>query len=349
MTMRPMYVFGVLLASTAAPAATLSEMASGVEVNGWVSASYLHSFIDEDLTSTRTLAIEPDSLQLDQAVLNLSSKGENGFSGFVSILLGEDAARLVNASYGEGDGDKFGVAEAYLSYASGPWSLRAGRYASLAGYEVWGDALNPTLTRSLQFTAAEPFFLTGVRASYAASDSTTLYLGVVNSAFGGYANDTNEQKTVEAGASFALSDSFSLGIYDYYGVENDLGDVNYLDVVASYAATRKLTLALNGDLYQDDFVDILGIAGYATYQFSDRWSATVRLESLDRDFDDGTQYTINAATVDVAFKPVREFRVLMEARVDDADEDIFLDDRHTGSMTGTQPTIGIKAIYSLGM
>jgi putative OmpL-like beta-barrel porin-2 len=125
--------------------------------------------------------------------------------------------------------------------------------------------------------------------------------------------------------------------------------VNYLDAVASFTASDNLTLALNVDWYSDDFGDIYGVAGYGTYKLSDRWAATLRVESLERDFDGGPKYTINAATVDLAFTPVPQFRLLMEARVDDADEDIFLDDSQTGELTSTQPTIGIKAIYSFGV
>ncbi len=349
MTMRSLFAVSALVASAAAPAATLSELASSVEASGWISASYVHSFIDEDLANTRATDIESDSFQFNQAVLNLGTTPEDGFGGFVSIMLGEDADRLVNTSYGEGLGDKFAVPEAYISYASGSWTLKAGRYGTLAGYEVVSDAANPLLSRSLQFPAAEPYYHTGFRAAYAATDSTTLYLGLANSAFGGFADDTNEQKTVEAGVAFALSESFALGIYDYYGVENDLGDVNYLDVVASFTASDALTLALNFDQYSDDFGDITGIAGYGTYKFSDRWTATVRVESLKRDFDDGPNYTVNAATLALGFTPVPEFRLLMEARVDDADEDIYVDDAQRGTFTSTQPTIGVKAIYSFGL
>lgn len=176
-----------------------------------------------------------------------------------------------------------------------------------------------------------------------------MYLGLANSAYGGFADDTNEQKTIEAGVAFTLSDAFSLGIYDYYGVENDLGDVNYLDIVASFTASDELSLGLNVDWYSDDFGDIRGVAGYATYKFNDRWATTARIESLERDFDASPGYTINAATIDLAFTPAPQFRLLMEARVDDADEDVFLDDRRTGSMTSTQPTIGVKAIYAFGL
>jgi hypothetical protein len=347
--MRLLFASGAIVASTGVTAATLSELASNVEASGWISGSYVHSFIDEDLANTRATDIESDSFQLNQAVLNLGTTAEQGFGGFVSIMLGEDADRLVNTSYGEGTGDKFGIPEAYISYVSGPWTLKAGRYATLAGYEVVSDAANPLLSRSLQFPAAEPYYHTGVRAAFAASDSTTLYLGLANSAYGGFADDTNEQKTVEAGVAFALSDSFSLGFYDYYGVENDLGDVNYFDAVASFTASDTLSLGLNVDWYSDDFGDIYGIAGYGTYKFNDRWAATLRIESLERDFDAGPQFTINAATIDLAFTPAPEFRLLMEARIDDADEDVFLDDSQTGELTSTQPTIGIKGIYSFGL
>jgi len=348
MTTRSIFAVGALAASAMVPAATLSELAANVEASGWISTSYVHSFIDEDLANTRATDIESDSFQLNQAVLNLGTTTQEGFGGYASIMLGEDADRLVNTSYGEGAGDKLGIPEAYISYASGAWTLKAGRYSTLAGYEVVSDSANPLLSRSLQFPAAEPYYHTGIRAAYAASESTTLYLGLANSAYGGFADDTNEQKTVEAGISFAVSDSISLGLYDYYGVEDELGDVNYLDAVASFAASDTLTFALNVDWYSDDFGDIYGIAGYGTYRFSDRWAATLRVESLERDFDAGPQYTVNAATIDFAYTPVPQFRLLMEARVDDADEDIFVDDLQAGTFTSTQPTIGIKAIYSFG-
>lgn len=346
--MRSLTAVSAILASSATPAATLADLASKVEASGWISASYVHSFIDEDLANTRATDIESDSFQLNQAVINLGTPIDQGFGAFVSVMLGEDADRLVNTSYGEGSGDKFSLPEAYITYASGSWLFRAGRYGTLAGYEVVSDAANPLLSRSLQFPAAEPYYHTGVRASYAASDALTVHLGVNNSAFGGFADDTNEQKTVEAGLVFTFSEAISLGVFDYYGVENDIGDVNYLDVVLQIKASDALSFALNLDRYSDDFVDITGLAGYATYQFSNLWSATVRLETLERDFDAGADYTINAATLALSFTPVDDFRLLLEGRTDDADERIFLKDASTGELTRTQPTIGIKAIYSFG-
>lgn len=349
MRMRALVALGALTAGTTASAATLSELASAVDVSGWISSSYVHSFIDEDLANTRATDIVSDSFQLNQAVLNISSETESGFGGFLSIMAGEDADRLVNGSYGEGEGDKIAIAEAYFTYKSGAWGFQAGRYGTLAGYEVVSDAANPLLSRSLQFPAAEPYYHTGVRFSYAASDSTTFYFGLANSAYGGFADDTNEQKTIELGASFSVSESFSLGFYDYVGTENEIGRVNYFDAVASYTATDALSLGANFDWYKDDFGDIYGIAGYLTYALNDRWTTTLRLEQLKLDFDGGPENTIRAATVDLTFTPADNFRVLFEARIDDADEDIFLKNASTGSMTGRQPTIGIKGVYSFGL
>ena len=88
MRTRSVFALSAIAASATAPAATLSELASNVEASGWISASYVHSFIDEDLANTRATDIESDSFQLNQAVLKLGTKAEEGFGGFVSIMLG---------------------------------------------------------------------------------------------------------------------------------------------------------------------------------------------------------------------------------------------------------------------
>ncbi len=335
-----------VLASPAASAATLAELASKVEASGWISGSYFYNLNGEDTVGHPT-DIESNSFTLNQAVLNLIAAPEEGFGGGVQILAGNDAATIVNPSYGDGD-DKFSLPEAYLTYTTGKLTVKAGRYGTLAGYEVLSDAANPLLSRSLQFMAAEPYFHTGIRAAYAATDSTTLYLGVNNSAYAGYSVDPDDQKTVEAGFATAFGESVTFAVYDYYGQDGGL-DTNYLDVVLGLTASDALSFGLNVDLFtQDEYGDVLGIAGYATLAMSETWSATLRLESTEKDFDPGvdTDVTTNAATIALSYKPSSDFRMIFEARVDDADEDIYIKD---GKPEGTQPTVGVKAIYSFGL
>lgn len=334
---------------TSASAATLAELASNVEASGWVSGSYIYNFNGVDNVG-RATDIESNSFTLNQAVLNLVTPAGDGFGAGVQLLAGNDAKTIVNPSYGENAGDSFSLPEAYVTYTSGALSVKAGRYGTLAGYEVLSDAANPLLSRSLQFPAAEPYFHTGVRVAYAASDAATLYLGVNNSAYAGYAEDPDDQKTIEAGVSLAASDSVSLAVYDYYGVDNEL-DHNYLDVVGSFTISESFSLGLNVDWFSEkDVVDVIGVAGYATMALAPQWSATLRLESLNYDFDDELteDVTVNAATIALGYTPVDNFRLLFEARVDDADADLYA--RSGGkSNTDTQPTVGVKAIYSFGL
>lgn len=342
------------LGCSSASAATLAELASKVDASGWISGSYIYGLNGEDLADGfngpggRATDIESNSFTLNQAVLNLVSAPEEGFGGGVMLMAGEDAFTLVNRSYGENDGDRFALPEAYLTYTTGALTLKAGRYGTLAGYEVLSDAANPLLSRSLQFPAAEPYFHTGIRAAYAASDATTLYLGVNNSALTGAAIDADDQKTIEAGISTALGESATFAVYDYYGMDGGL-KTNFLDVVGGFTLTESFSLGLNVDYFTvEDVVDILGIAGYATLKLSDLVTATLRLESLDADYEPGvaTDNTINAATLALGFTPTSDFRLLVEGRIDDSDEDIYLKD---GELKATQPSIGVKAIYSFGL
>lgn len=332
------------LGGTTAHAATLAELASKVDASGWISGSYLYNFNGED-NAGRATDINSNSFTLNQAVLNLVTAPEEGFGGGVQLLAGNDAATIVNPSYGDGD-DKFSLPEAFITYTSGAFGVKAGRFGTLAGYEVLSDAANPLLSRSLQFPAAEPYFHTGIRLSYAASDAATLYLGVNNSAVGGYSNDPDDQKTIEVGGAFTLSESATLAAYDYYGVDGDF-QTNYLDVVGSLAVSEALSLGLNFDWFSvEDTLDVYGIAGYATLKLAPMWAATLRIENLDYKPDGGDKFSIQAATLALGYTPTSEFRLLLEGRIDSADEDIYVKNNDT---TDTQPTVGVKAIYSFGL
>lgn len=343
------------MGSTSASAATLAELAAGVSANGWISGSYIYNFNDGPIASQQGAFhandIVTESFQLNQAVLNLATTATEGFGGAVTVLGGEDAVNIVNPSYGEGGaGDKISLTQAYASYASGNLTLIGGRYYSLAGYEVLGDPLNSTLSRSLLYPNAQPYFHTGLRAAYKAGDSATLFLGVNNSAALGAATDGNKKKSLEIGGLFALSESFSVGIYDYFGDEAAAGPdptFNYLDLVMTFAASDTLSFALNADyLTIEDTLDTYGVAGYVTVGLTDKLSATLRLETLKTDYDVGTDLTVNEATLALTYAPAANFKLLLEGRIDDADEDIYVDG---SDLTGTQPTIGAKGIFTFGL
>lgn len=370
--------FGAQTAGAAGP--TLSEVLgnSGITANGWVSGSYVYGFNDDqDALAGRTFDGDTDSFLLNQAVVNISSLPTSGFGGLVTLLAGEDAVGI-NGSYGENGGDKFAVNQAYFQYAGGALTIIGGRFNTLAGAEVIADPLNANLSRSILFTAVEPFVHTGVRAAYKVSDQFTAYLGLNNSGLGGAASDGDQRKTVEAGGYFAPTSAIGLGLYDYYGVEADGFKNNYLDFVGTFQAMEALQLVLNLDMQNQKFdggnkPKRTGGALYVNYKLSDliRFSVRGEIVEFDADLDipgvDDTD-TVKEITFTVGYSPAKNFDVLFEARLDKDQEDVFIDGikpdeggegqaksttvcdgTDCTKFTDTQSDVAVKAIYKFGL
>ncbi len=250
--------------------------------SGWISASYVHSFIDEDLANTRATDIESDSFQLNQAVLNLGTKAERRLrwlrqlSCWVKTRIAWSTRPMAKA--------RRQVRRAgslyFLRFRRLDPQGRSLRHARrLRSRE---RRCEPAAFSLAAVPAAEPYYHTGISRGVTRRPTRRRCISVSRTARSAVSPTTPTSKRRLKPASRSRCRNRSpLGIYDYYGVENDLGDVNYLDVVASFTATDALTLALNFDQYSDDFGDITGIAGYGTYKFSDQWTATVRVESLE--------------------------------------------------------------------
>src|SRR6185295_4814020 len=124
-------------------------------------------------------------------------------------------------------------------------------------------------SRSLLFTLSEPLTHTGIRATYAATDTVSLIAGVNN---GWNATSTSYgSKTGEIGAAFTPSKMFSLTAQAYYGKDQFFDAAKTLvDVVGTYNATDALSFVVNYDWDKQetrggpDF-KWHGIAGYVNY------------------------------------------------------------------------------------
>lgn len=335
---------------------TVSEVLanSGVTANGWISGSYVYGTNDVGGGSESLLGhafdAQTDSFQLNQAVVNLSALPKEGFGGLVTLLAGEDA-QIINGAYGDGD-NKFVVNQAFIQYASGALTVIGGRFNTLSGAEVIADPLNANLSRSLLFVNAEPLVHTGVRASYKVNDMFTGFLGVNNST-GGAADDGDRRKTLEAGGFITVSPTVSVGVYDYYGDESKTNTTNLLDAVVTWQVTSALQLVLNADYdtFDNDGApdpEITGVAGYINYKISDLYRVSVRAETIEFDDDvNGTKnQRVNAYTLTGGYSPAKNFDLLVEGRIDDANEDIFVDG---GDPDDQQPELAIKGIYKFGL
>ena len=329
-------------AAPAAPAVpALSDLLTGwgLTTSGEFAASYYHSngypggyhAFDED----------HDTLQLDEAGLQLGYQPKQGIGGFVDIIAGTDA-QILNAAEGN-SASYVGLRQGYLQYATGPLTVIAGKYVTLAGAEVINPALNTNFSRSFLFQLLEPLTHTGLRATYAVSDTVSVIVGVNN---GWNYTDvaTSGSKTGEFGATWAPSKMFSFALTGYLGKDDSNvnaavnlpgQELSLIDFVATYNVTSALTVILNIDAKQSsgngatgtdanthDTTHQDGFAAYVNYGFNDNLRASVRFEYVANHGPDDTVHPahIVEGTATIGYSPVKNFEIRGELRYDKAQQ-----------------------------
>lgn len=336
---------------------------SGIAVTGYTSASYSTNLNDGKTLFYRAYDGKTDTITIDQASLTIAYAPESGFGATVNILAGEDST-IINANYGDGD-SIFSLPTAFVSYANSGLTVIAGRFGSLAGYEVTADNAAPFISRSFLFQNTQPFFHTGLRASYKFNDVFTAQLGAVNSAPQASTVDANKQKTFEANLTITPVKSLLVSLTNYLGVDDFGFDDNNLvvpfpvasptdgsfttrtnisDVVVQWTATDKLTLALNGDIA--DFKNIYttrGVALYGLFQATDLVGFRARVELAEQAFKEGNGAGLSGTdsfkiyTGEVVLSPSKNFDLLAEVRYDTSNHDVFPNGFSSDGENGASP------------
>jgi hypothetical protein len=370
-------------AAPAAPAApTLSSIldASGITTTGYLDFGYtsLNSTGQFVNGSTSRVFDAPStnagnnfsSFNLNQAAITVSKLPKEGFGGVINLTAGQDAKTI--ASYGANPGTStLDVTQAYGSYTGGALTVIAGKFATLAGAEVIAGPSNTNYSRSILFGYAIPFTHTGVRATYAATDTISLIAGVNNG--WDQVSDMNSDKTIELGFTATPNKMFSLA-GSYYGgkelaaggttplVPASNGNRDLFDLVATLNATDQLTFILNYDngsqdnasLYDADGASTAkwdGLAAYANYQFNDKWHISLRSEYMN----DKDGYRLAPATgattgqreaettLTLAYLPAPSYEIRGEIRGDNSNQNVFL--KSDGSASSNQTSFGLEALY----
>jgi hypothetical protein len=321
-------------AADAAPAAPVGNKLSqildavGLSITGYVSSSFYHSTGDSTL---HQFDIEHDTFQLDQASVTIAYQPKEGFGALVDLTAGEDA-RVLNAAE-NGTNSTFNATQAYLQYATGPLTVIAGKFVTLAGAEVIDPTKNANFSRSLLFFS-EPLTHTGVRATYAASDTLSLIVGVNN---GWNSTSTSfGSKTAELGVAFTPNKIFSLTAQAYVGKDPSANaERTLVDVVATYNVTSALTVMANVNWGQQDEQPSTGLpnqkwdtfAGYLNYAFNDQWRVSLRGEILDDKEGfvtaTGVAQKVKEITTTFGYAPVKAFELRAELRYDWSDQNTF--------------------------
>ncbi|HEY2590531.1 MAG TPA: outer membrane beta-barrel protein [Steroidobacteraceae bacterium] len=344
-------------AAKPAPASWADTLTAwGITANGYIAASYYAS--NGYPLNVHQFDVDHNTFQLDQAGFQIAYQPKQGFGGLVDLMAGEDA-RIVHFAE-DGHDNTLDVRQAFIQYATGPLTLIGGKYVTLAGAEVINPTGNTNFSRSLLFTLMEPLTHTGIRATYALSDTFNVIGGLNN---GWNTTSTSYgSKTGEVGIAWTPNKTFSLAAQSYIGKFGGTVPVldgvrTLVDVVGTYNATSALTFIINVDWDRQDqaagdgtaAATWYGIAGYANYAFNSQWRTSFRMEYLDD--KDGAVTTAMAGslpfgdfytgstsgqhfwegTLTFGYAPTANFELRLEGRYDTSQTDIFLRERALGA------------------
>jgi hypothetical protein len=336
-------------AGPAAPTLDKVFEASGITTSGYmdVGYSYANRNIDGSGTvtpgvNTRVFDAQNNSFALHQLGLTMAKQPKEGFGGLVNLTVGHDAEIIHsfpevagNATTATGS-SMFDVTQAYLQYAAGSLTVIGGKFTTLHGTEVIASTGNTNISRSMLFGAV-PFTHTGLRATWAASDTISVIAGVNNG--WDQLTDANRQKTAELGVTLTPIKPLSITISGYSGTEPGVatsagsGNRTTANLVASWAFTDAFSIGIeyltfsqkNGNA-DGSTAKYDGFAGYVTYMITPKFRVVFRGESFDdkNGFHFGTaalatpgvKYT--EGTLTLAYLPADSFEVRAEAREDKA-------------------------------
>jgi hypothetical protein len=341
-------------AAPTAPSFSDVLTASGITESGYVTASYFHS---NGYGTYHQFDNKHDSFQLDQAALTVGFQPKEGFGALVNIAAGEDM-KILNAAEGSNP-NSFDIVQGYVQYATGPLTVIAGKYVTLAGAEVIAPTGNSNFSRSLLFFA-EPLTHTGMRLTYAASDTLNVVAGVNNG--WNYASLTaSGSKTAEIGVAWTPSKTFSLAAQAYVGKDPNFDAQRTLvDAVVTYGVTDALTLVLSYDWGKqeqhaagDPDFNWNGVALYVNYAVNEQWRVSLRLEYVDdkNGFVSGflgTPQKLKEGTLTFGYAPAKSFELRMEARYDKSDKATFLRSMSAeaiSSFADSQTGFALQGVY----
>jgi hypothetical protein len=378
--MKKLLLATAVSAAFAAPATVLAQQArvptlsqvldaSGLSVNGYIDAGYnwANRNIEAGFANAvpggatpRVFDNQNNSFSLHQFGLTVAKQPKEGFGGLVNLTVGKDA-EVIHSFPEAGNSSTFDMTQAYLSYSQGALTLIGGKFTTLAGTEVIASTGNTTISRSILFGAV-PFTHTGLRASWAPSDTVTIYGGLNNG--WDQLQDANRNKTLELGASLTPVKPLTITLSGYFGDEPTLGGGNaerdLIDLVANWIASNSLSFGAEIlSVRQDDFAPgqgtgkYTGLALYGTAMLNQQWRVTARGEYFDdkNGFHFATTNGAGApqgvkyyeATLCLSYLPTSAVELRTEVRADKANQSVYIDSDLSTSKT--LMTFGLQGLY----
>jgi len=206
---------------------------------------------------------------------------------------------------------EFAAPQAYLEFAVGDLSIKAGHFYTPIGYEVVTSPNNFFLSRQLTFYNSEPFTHSGVMGTFKNSETFSSTLGYVAGWDTGFTS-FNDGKSLLSGFTWNVTDNivvYNYGAMGNFGWRAD-GWINSTIIALTW--TERLTTVhqfdmMDTNLFNANFNalpaagtnngiagDSIGWINYSFYKITDKVSFGTRMEWYKAD---GTSYYTNTAGI----------------------------------------------------
>lgn len=243
-------------------------------------------------------------------------------------------------------------------------SVGFGRLYTTMGYESFLRSENPTYGNSIASQTIVPLNGEGLRIKYVAGDWLTATVTSYNqTAFHSSQSTTTPTKTTEASATGTLGD-FTWFVSYYFGQDPAVApstsavDKSASSIWASYKFTPNLIAALTYDSkrFQPDgshshWADATGIVlsyGLGINNLAVRYEmvrGANELADIATGKTYGTADKVNSLTLTDKIAMNENFKLFLEYKIDQADENVFLDQDGIGKKDVSVATIGAVAHF----
>lgn len=311
---------------------------SPISFGGWTQIGYHSENIRLSAANGDGLAFNdnPDRLNLHQQWLWVEKKAQPSAAGFDwgfrgDLIYGTDAGdtQAFGNPPGEWDfangwdrGGSYGWAmpQLYGEIAWDYWTVIAGHFFTIAGYETVTAPDNFFYSHSLTMFNSEPFTHTGVLASYSGFEGVDFYGGWTAGWDTGF-DSSNSGSSFIGGASGKLLEEIQAAYIltaGNFGNRSNGGNGYSHSIVLEVALTEKLDY-----VFQTDFVGIdeqngavtandqVGLNQYLIYRVNDCWGLGSRLEWWK---SDGLSY--HEVTFGLNYRPHANIVIRPEVRYD---------------------------------
>jgi hypothetical protein len=352
---RPYALSLTLLALAAAPLTTLAAADTpdtGPTFTGFVDTTYNFDTNGTHTNVDRSFDSEANSFLLNDAQLKVSGHPvkDQAITYVFSIDYGTDAKAMNAADPAQDAAAPITIEEAYGTWmdAKSKVGVKIGKFVTYEGIEVIESMNNPTISRGLLFSLAEPYTNTGALVTYNPNDKLDVEAGVVN----GWDEiaAVNQGKTLLAHAGYNWGDPLSLSLTAMYGTApiagNDHDKRLSIDLTGLTKIVKNLALNFQLNYGRQQHAALLttkagegaswfGAAVEPVYTINDKWSIGARLEWLS-DNDDAlagaatSKRRLVSVSVAPALQVTAHFLARVEGRFDSSNQDDFTNKSGTG-------------------